>query len=730
MDISPSIGLIEPYNYYKPQKMKNKMKNQKNKDRFISSLFLLILGLFGVNNPINAEYRMGGVNLGNLPKYHMVFTQGNVDANLQGSTRGFLGDIAINGIVASERTAGRVPYAGTMYTNDVSLAAWQKIVNENPGQSGNSLRNTTEIIKLTSDLENTFSQINSLTVTPGFGSVSAISLDGLNKKNGRTETFVINITSGFTISTLIKITGDATDVFIFRWDSDANFSNGYNGEVRFKNGGTFLPLGDLKASNFIHVAGDIKCSGGGNNPPAPYPQGPRYNSGQGPLINGGLDFTGGGFFTGYWFTTGVPTIFPAGKQPYGETGSLSNGIFVGGWYSKTSKFSLTSGSSGVYIAPRIGTGSIGNLIWNDADANGIQDEGETGIANVVVNLFSCTGTLVATTTSDLNGSYLFSNLNAGNYYLQFVSSTGNGFTLYKEGDDSTVDNDVIQDNGMTDCFTLRDGESNTSIDAGMNQNASIGNFVWNDLNKNGIQDVGEPGIVNAIIEIRTCTGQYVSSYRTNYDGYYLFTNIEPGNYYLIFTLPDGYVFTSKNQGSNSATDSDPDPSNGATTCFTLNPNSYNSSYDAGVILMSRPNAPITLKMSNNSLKNNATPSVIESGSKVIAEPGTDEFSSANTSRIGYKGIENKLSKIETLSYPNPFQSTTTLQFSSPLESTNCHVEIYSADGKKLAELYKGNIEANTVYTLEWNAGNLSNGTYIYKIFCGEVVSSGRLILNK
>jgi hypothetical protein len=61
------------------------------------------------------------------------------------------------------------------------------------------------------------------------------------------------------------------------------------------------------------------------------------------LINGGSDFRGGGFFTGYWLTTGDPVT--------GATSPLSNGIFVGGWYSTTTKFSMTSGTSGVHVAP-------------------------------------------------------------------------------------------------------------------------------------------------------------------------------------------------------------------------------------------------------------------------------------------------------------------------------------------------------------------------------------------
>jgi len=63
-----------------------------------------------------------------------------------------------------------------------------------------------------------------------------------------------------------------------------------------------VPHGGLTPANFVHVAGDINASGGGSTPPPPYPQGPRFDNGQGALVAGGADYNGGGFFTGYWLT--------------------------------------------------------------------------------------------------------------------------------------------------------------------------------------------------------------------------------------------------------------------------------------------------------------------------------------------------------------------------------------------------------------------------------------------
>lgn len=293
---------------------------------------------------------VGGVDLGNLTNYVLVFTDGSTDANWQGATKGFVGKVAVNGIAASERTSGGVPYAGTIVTNDASLHAWQNIANQNSGQAFVSTGQTSTISGLQTDLENAFSQINSLSVTSGYDGITPQSLDGLNTQNGVNETFVFNVSSGFQVSSQIDITGDAGDTYIFRWDTDRDPANGYNGTVKFQSGGAIIPHGGLTAANFIHVAGNISSSGGGSTPASPYPQGPRKNNGLGALIDGGANFSGGGFFTGYWLTTGAPTNSDDG-QAYGQTSSLSNAIFVGGWYSKTTKFSMTSGTSAVYVAP-------------------------------------------------------------------------------------------------------------------------------------------------------------------------------------------------------------------------------------------------------------------------------------------------------------------------------------------------------------------------------------------
>jgi SdrD B-like domain len=69
------------------------------------------------------------------------------------------------------------------------------------------------------------------------------------------------------------------------------------------------------------------------------------------------------------------------------------------------------------------TGTIGDLVWEDINQNGIQDVGEGGFPNVTVNLYDKSGNKIASTVTDLNGHYLFSGLCAGDYTVAVDQTT-------------------------------------------------------------------------------------------------------------------------------------------------------------------------------------------------------------------------------------------------------------------------------------------------------------------
>lgn len=111
------------------------------------------------------------------------------------------------------------------------------------------------------------------------------------------------------------------------------------------------------------------------------------------------------------------------------------------------------------------TGSIGDLVWQDLNGNGRQDQGEPGIPGVTVSLYDAEQKMVAATTTDAVGAYQFEEVYPGDYSLEF-SLENTLLTVQDFGSDDSLDSDADQD-GLTANFTLAPGEHLTSLDAGM-----------------------------------------------------------------------------------------------------------------------------------------------------------------------------------------------------------------------------------------------------------------------
>ncbi len=114
--------------------------------------------------------------------------------------------------------------------------------------------------------------------------------------------------------------------------------------------------------------------------------------------------------------------------------------------------------------------SIGDFVWDDVNRNGIQDENESGVANVKVILLDGDGNEVNRTQTDENGKYLFTDLKIGDYQVEFNLSTipdNYIVTAQNVGDDDAVDSDANQTNGKTEVTTLEDGENDLSWDMGI-----------------------------------------------------------------------------------------------------------------------------------------------------------------------------------------------------------------------------------------------------------------------
>ncbi|MET0264441.1 MAG: SdrD B-like domain-containing protein [Duganella sp.] len=233
------------------------------------------------------------------------------------------------------------------------------------------------------------------------------------------------------------------------------------------------------------------------------------------------------------------------------------------------------------------TGKLGDLVWEDSNANGIQDDGEQGIANVTVQLKDSSGKVVQTTTTGADGKYSFT-ADAGNYTVAVTAPKDYVFSAADVGSDDGRDSDIVSSgsSGQSASVKLAAGDVNNSVDAGLYKTASVGDRVWLDKNGDGIQDSGEAGLAGVKVSLLDAYGKQVgASMVTDAKGNYQFSNLKPGTYSVQFdkaSLPEGMAFTKTDAGTDDSVDSDVSAS-GRSHSFTLTSGQVDKSVDAGVL---------------------------------------------------------------------------------------------------------------------------------------------------
>lgn len=190
--------------------------------------------------------------------------------------------------------------------------------------------------------------------------------------------------------------------------------------------------------------------------------------------------------------------------------------------------------------------AVGDVVWIDTDRDGVQDSNEAKLAGVTVSITDVAGNpvtnvlgaVVPSVTTDENGLYKFDNLPAGEYVVTFKltaqqnetymftknvsgdsDSSNNSDGVVKTATDSSGTVTTVPDTAITRTIVL--GDSNDQLttsylpstivategidptwDAGVHlKNVSIGNFVWVDEDRDGLQDSGEPGIPGVTLEV-------------------------------------------------------------------------------------------------------------------------------------------------------------------------------------------------------------------------------------
>ncbi|HEY0781574.1 MAG TPA: GEVED domain-containing protein, partial [Thermoanaerobaculia bacterium] len=262
--------------------------------------------------------------------------------------------------------------------------------------------------------------------------------------------------------------------------------------------------------------------------------------------------------------------------------------------------------------------SLGDFVWADANKDGIQNDGPTGLNGVYMRLFTpgpdgIPGTLddvpLATAVTgpgpdNAPGWYNFPGLAPGSYY---VCATPPATFVFTNPDATTdnLDSDANKTTGCSPVVTLAANQHDPDVDFGLvpTQLAALGDYVWIDRNSDGVQNESPWDGVNGVAvklyvdngdgTANPATDSLVATAVTANDvygrpGYYRFDGLIPGlKYFVQFMKPaTATAFTTQHAGGDPAADSDADATTGVTQLVMLAPGEYKSTIDAGLVVPS------------------------------------------------------------------------------------------------------------------------------------------------
>ncbi|NAZ17381.1 hypothetical protein GT020_15105 [Glutamicibacter soli] len=235
----------------------------------------------------------------------------------------------------------------------------------------------------------------------------------------------------------------------------------------------------------------------------------------------------------------VPTIETANNRENDSSTdfALSEGLTTDGEHDPTLDFG--------FVLPKV---TVGDYVWVDEDRDGLQDADEQGIKDVVLTIVGpdgkpvtdVFGKPVGPTKTDADGKYIFE-------YLP-VLKEGESYTVTIDREASkeplapyvpTIETDDNRDNDSsiwtaTSKGLTEDGNEDLTLDFGfVVPRVSVGDYVWVDSNRDGIQDAGEPGIEGVTLELIGPDGKPVTDIKgnpvlptkTDANGAYTFENL-------------------------------------------------------------------------------------------------------------------------------------------------------------------------------------------------------------
>jgi hypothetical protein len=172
------------------------------------------------------------------------------------------------------------------------------------------------------------------------------------------------------------------------------------------------------------------------------------------------------------------------------------------------------------------SGTVFNDLNGDGSSNGSTDP---GLGGWTVDLLDGGGAIIASATTPANGSYSFPNVGQGSFTVQEEPQAGWIQTFPAPPG--------------TYSLTTVSGQDVTGLDFGNFELVSVSGNIYNDLNGNGSQDGGEPGLGGWTAELRDNLNNLIATLNTDPNGNFTLPNLGPGSYILDEVVQAGWTQT-------------------------------------------------------------------------------------------------------------------------------------------------------------------------------------------
>ena len=220
-----------------------------------------------------------------------------------------------------------------------------------------------------------------------------------------------------------------------------------------------------------------------------------------------------------------------------------------GRFSYTDYFTVSGGKvQTVNVGATFGHCSASFVAFEDENLNGGRMSTETLIRNVLVDLiyvYDGQEYVVASELTNKQGEAAFLDLTPGTTYYARATLHDN-LVIGPMGDKVNTYYNCFHPNegggGYSDPFNLEAKES-IGMGIGLVRTGSLTGSVWYDENNNGSWDDQEGGLTDAVVTLHSISLGMSRQTHPDENGYYEFTGLQPGDYKLEFTLPEGMIFT-------------------------------------------------------------------------------------------------------------------------------------------------------------------------------------------